>query len=626
MILFKIIMKKTLINWLSLAIAAFLLCLSGCKKEIQQPVPEAAGKITSEIQDDGNVLLSVETIENAETYNWYFGEDVVQSSESNTYLAKVSGTYKVTGVNKGGEGAQSDAIEVTVGLPADAGTITQETLENGYIRLSVPEIKRATSYRWYLDGNKLDDTETPTYTAEIGGSFEVAGINSVGEGKHSTAVTIAVSSFNILTEEHIPDATFREWVKTEIANGSDSYTNTEAAAYTGTINVSSMSIESMQGIEYFTGITELDCGSNKFAGLDASALINLVSLEVSNMDLQSLTLGDLPNLKTLDASRNKLKSIDVSGCPALQELNIFANDVSELNISKNTALEVLNCFANSISELDLTGMSSLTSLTCGENNLTSLNLQYCTSLTELYFQNNSISSIDLSNLKSQLVELNCSANPLVSLDLTGFSSLTWLQCQQLSTSQSLDLTGCTKLELVRCESSSLNELNVSSCSALKELYCYDNQLSKLDLSNCKSLSLLYCFSNSISALDISQCKNMGTLWCYDNDISDLKLSTDSLRDLACDRNKLESLDIAGCTSLMTFTCSENQLTSLDLSNCKSLQSLSCWGNLFQQYCARCLLPGLRGLCLSRRQPHLLLLPGFRYRSSTLLQDLYPLQL
>lgn len=55
---------------LSLAAVAGLM-LTGCNKEETALLPGDAGVITQTTQDDGSVLLSVDEIANAETYNWY---------------------------------------------------------------------------------------------------------------------------------------------------------------------------------------------------------------------------------------------------------------------------------------------------------------------------------------------------------------------------------------------------------------------------------------------------------------------------------------------------------------------------------------------------------------------------
>lgn len=65
---------------------------------------------------------------------------------------------------------------------------------------------------------------------------------------------------------------------------------------------------------------------------------------------------------------------------------------------------------------------------------------------------------------------------------------------------SLDVSGCTALTRLECNSNKLTSLNVSGCTALTELWCYNNQLTSLDVSGCTSLTHLYCHNNKIRSI------------------------------------------------------------------------------------------------------------------------------
>ncbi len=86
-------------------------------KPVEKVLPADAGAITLTEQEDGSVLLSVEPIEHAESYNWYKEGESVQHTASRTYLATESGMYKVAGVNADGEGKASEEVKVTIQQP-----------------------------------------------------------------------------------------------------------------------------------------------------------------------------------------------------------------------------------------------------------------------------------------------------------------------------------------------------------------------------------------------------------------------------------------------------------------------------------------------------------------------------
>ncbi len=77
-------------------------------------------------------------------------------------------------------------------LPADAGAISTTKLEDGTFKLSVAAIEHAETYRWYKDGESVQDTEERTYHATESGKYKVAGVNKDGEGKASAEVTVTI--------------------------------------------------------------------------------------------------------------------------------------------------------------------------------------------------------------------------------------------------------------------------------------------------------------------------------------------------------------------------------------------------------------------------------------------------
>ncbi len=79
-------------------------------------------------------------------------------------------------------------------LPADAGAITQTPQEDGTIKLSVAEIAGAETYRWYKDGESVQNSTDRTYLVRKSGNYKVAGVNRNGEGKASEEVKVTLLS------------------------------------------------------------------------------------------------------------------------------------------------------------------------------------------------------------------------------------------------------------------------------------------------------------------------------------------------------------------------------------------------------------------------------------------------
>lgn len=163
---------------------------------------------------------------------------------------------------------------------------------------------------------------------------------------------------------------------------------------------------SLQGIEYFASLVELDCSFNR-----------LVSLDVSRN----------PALKTLSCGYNRLSVLDVSHNPVLTELFCSGNEVASLNLSRNALLESLFCDHNRLTALDLSNNSALTELSCNANLLTSLDVSRHAALTVLYCFSNKLTALELSG-NPALTELYCSGNLLTSLDISRNRELFYFDC------------------------------------------------------------------------------------------------------------------------------------------------------------------------------------------------------
>ncbi len=107
-------------------------------------------------------------------------------------------------------------------------------------------------------------------------------------------------------------------------DGDDGISRAEAAA-AESMDISAKGISSLDGIEYFTGLKELDCSEN-----------------------------------------SSLVSVDLSKLTALTSLICSYTGITSLDITKNTELTYLNCSNNKIDTLDIKGNTKLTTILCGK--------------------------------------------------------------------------------------------------------------------------------------------------------------------------------------------------------------------------------------------------------------------
>ena len=201
----------------------------------------------------------------------------------------------------------------------------------------------------FLQGNILTFTQD-----EVRYFYSYNNANSdlpSGEYFHLKAVPDSIIA--IINDTTFPDAAFRGYIAGNADTDKDGQLGaSEILGVTG-IDVSSMGIRDLRGIEYFTFLQFLDCSANQLTSLD---------------------LSRNTALKELSCSTNGLTSLDLSRNTALKELSCSTNGLTSLDLSRNTVLQTLDCSNNALLDLDVRSLSALQELDCSRNQLASLDL------------------------------------------------------------------------------------------------------------------------------------------------------------------------------------------------------------------------------------------------------------
>jgi Leucine-rich repeat (LRR) protein len=277
-------------------------------------------------------------------------------------------------------------------------------------------------------------------TLVCGSSLFTACVTDVVDNPVPPEKTIAIDKANF------PDDNFREYLLNQDYGQDGVLTETEIM-FIDDMDVYDMEISSLQGIEYFTALTVLDCEDNELTTLDISKNTALVKLY---------------------CSMNYLTSLDITNNVALKCLSCYDNELTSLDVSKNTALTFLDCEENKITDLDISMCTELESLTCGDNELTQL---------------------DISNL-TYLESLNCNDNYLTNLDVSSNPNLEYLKCydNQLS---SLDISNNPNLGLVFCDGNQISSLDFTNNPLLYFVSLTRNKISGQNMDNLISSLLQY---------------------------------------------------------------------------------------------------------------------------------------
>lgn len=162
---------------------------------------------------------------------------------------------------------------------------------------------------------------------------------------------------------------------------------------------------------------------------------------------------------------------------------------------------------------------------------------------------------------------NFRAYVLKTWDLDGDKNLSQ---KEAGKAEEMDVSG---LEITSLE-------GVACFRDLRELDCSGNLLTELDLTGMEKLRQLRCQNNRLNVLNVSGCPDMETLYCSQNQLTDLRLDDHpKLTTLLCQNNHLELLNTSGCPKLEFLLCAGNALAFLDVSANEALSEVQAQNNV-----------------------------------------------
>lgn len=219
-----------------------------------------------------------------------------------------------------------------------------------------------------------------------------------GEKEATCEVVVSKDEGRVL---EIPDEMFLKILLRECDFNSNGKITDEEALKVSKLNLWWGNINSLEGIENFKYLTELDARHN---------LLNEVDLS-QNTKLQELKIGE-NNFRTLDFSANKeLRLLEVEGCELLKNVNLSENtNLTSFSAAESPlfVLESIDHLVNLTSleidgtatkTIDVTHNLKLKRLSCGgDSSFTLTGLENLTALTDFYIEGASAMEIvDLSN-------------------------------------------------------------------------------------------------------------------------------------------------------------------------------------------------------------------------------------
>ena len=317
----------------------------------------------------------------------------------------------------------------------------------------------------------------------------------------------------------------------------------------------------------------------------------------------------LHKLKELNCSGNQLMELDVSSQTQLKQLDCSKNKLTELNVKQNGGLTSLICNDNQLKTLDLSQNLSLSHLNCAKNRLACLDVTGISGTiiadgnrcpiavrTDGTFDLNTLPGFDVSratgwnggsvsgtiltveNGKDEVsYQYDCgngvnpkfifeTSLPINKNNFPDDSFRNYIKTYKAGGRDVLTVEEQRKVESIEVKGWNISNLKgIEAFPNLKELNCENNSIQKLDLRQNPELEKLICNKNQLTQLDLSKNPNIYFLNCSWNQLEQLDVS--HLKDLVtldCSHNDLEQLDVKNSKSLVALNCSANQLTELDV--------------------------------------------------------------
>ena len=172
---------------------------------------------------------------------------------------------------------------------------------------------------------------------------------------------------------NIPDNNFRlALIKEGVDQNGDGKIQEFEVFLVEKLNISGRNISSLEGIQYFLNLTNLDCSNNNLVKLDITRVQTLQNLKCNNNKLSKLDLSQALDLNNLNCSNNALTSINLSKNKSLSKLSIQNNQLDSINISSNKNLTSFNCSSNKLGSLNISQNTKLKDITCDHNSIVKL--------------------------------------------------------------------------------------------------------------------------------------------------------------------------------------------------------------------------------------------------------------
>lgn len=256
----------------------------------------------------------------------------------------------------------------TLDFQSDGGAAVNQLIitADGAWYFEIPkDITWVTLSKYQGTGNAVITVSVTSNTGETArqakfGFYPADGNSSIGQGFFPITVTQNRAADDIDVFTKIKDKLFLEYAKRFDANRDDKLSIKEIqdiqTMYIAVTGKEDQVLTSLDGIEYFTNLNNLEIGNCDLTSLDLSQNTKLVSFWINGTmtSLTYLNTLQLQNLGTLRViSSNSIKQLDLSNNYYLEDLFCNSTALESINVTKNPRLKTLLLRGTQITSLDL---------------------------------------------------------------------------------------------------------------------------------------------------------------------------------------------------------------------------------------------------------------------------------
>ena len=311
------------------------------------------------------------------------------------------------------------------------------------------------------------------------------------DGNRTATRYLEINSINF------PDSNFREYLLETQAHSGDAqsgYYMTKAQVLAvKTINLSNYSITDFKGLERFTELRSLQCGSYEGTGtaknLGFAKLTKLTQLVVINLKLVNPDLSKNTALTILSLESTGTETLDLSKNVNLTDVSLFDTRIRHIDLSPLKKLQSFRADMSDLEELDVSENPELRNLSLCESKIRSLDVRSNAKLESVIFPDSSVTQLILGSHPA-MNNIDAEYSRIKELDLSGCPNVTELHLMKNQLNE-LDLSACTKLRYLNCSGNRIGSLDLSATSSLIGLYCNGNCLTELVIGSQPNLTARY---------------------------------------------------------------------------------------------------------------------------------------